>query len=119
MFNGGGRERPTLPERELQGMLMGFADLVFEHDGRYWVLDYKSNYLGPGDADYTPENIEAAMAEHRYDLQAALYLLALHRLLQARLGDGYDPTVQLGGAVYYFLRGLQGQGGGSCGSLIH
>ena len=87
---------------------MGFADLVFEHDGRYWVLDYKSNYLGPGDADYTPENIEAAMAEHRYDLQAALYLLALHRLLQARLGDGYDPTVQLGGAVYYFLRGLQG-----------
>ena len=104
----GGRERPTLPERELQGMLMGFADLVFEHDGRYWVLDYKSNYLGPGDADYTAENIEAAMAEHRYDLQAALYLLALHRLLQARLGDGYDPAVQLGGAVYYFMRGLQG-----------
>ncbi|MDZ7591890.1 MAG: exodeoxyribonuclease V subunit beta [Rubrivivax sp.] len=103
-----GLARPALPERELRGMLMGFADLVFEHDGRWWVLDYKSNALGAGDADYTPQALQAAMAEHRYDVQAALYLLALHRLLRTRLGAGYDPARQLGGAVYFFIRGLRG-----------
>ena len=103
-----GRDRPALPERELRGMLMGFADLVFEHAGRFWVLDYKSNHLGTADADYTADALEAAMAQHRYDVQAALYQLALHRLLRARLGAGYDPTRQLGGAVYFFLRGIRG-----------
>ncbi len=82
-----GRDRPLLPERELRGMLMGFADLVFQHGGRYWVLDYKSNHLGMSDSDYSEDALEQAMAAHRYDVQAALYLLALHRLLQVRLGD--------------------------------
>ena len=108
----GGCDRPLLPERELRGMLMGFADLVFEHAGRYWVLDYKSNYLGPGDADYGADALEVAMATHRYDVQAAIYLLALHRLLRLRLGPRYDPARQLGGAVYFFLRGLHGPAGG-------
>ncbi|WP_418318174.1 exodeoxyribonuclease V subunit beta [Piscinibacter sakaiensis] len=103
-----GRARPPLPRRELLGMLMGFADLVFEHDGRYWVLDYKSNRLGDGDAAYSPDALEAAMASHRYDVQAAIYLLALHRLLRRRLGSGYEPARQLGGAVYLFLRGING-----------
>jgi ATP-dependent exoDNAse (exonuclease V) beta subunit (contains helicase and exonuclease domains) len=48
-----GRARPELTERTLHGMVMGFADLVFHHAGRYWVLDYKSNVLGTDDADYT------------------------------------------------------------------
>jgi exodeoxyribonuclease V beta subunit len=109
-----GRPRPALPQRELRGLLMGFADLVFEHGGRYWVLDYKSNYLGPRDADYDADALEAAMAGHRYDVQAGLYLLALHRLLRRRLGDAYRPEAQLGGAVYLFLRGLHGPEGGCC-----
>ena len=103
-----GRARPALPERELRGMLMGFADLVFEHRGRYWVLDYKSNHLGSRDGDYDPEALERAMAEHRYDVQATLYLLALHRLLAVRLGAGYDPARHLGGAIHFFLRGING-----------
>jgi len=98
--------RPTLPERQLHGMLKGFTDLVFECHGRYWVLDYKSNALGPGDAAYTEAAMAAAMAEHRYDIQGAIYLLALHRLLRARLGEAYDPAEQLGGAVFLFLRGI-------------
>jgi exodeoxyribonuclease V beta subunit len=89
-------------------MLMGFADLVFEHDGRYWVLDYKSNQLGPDGRAYSPEALDAAMLHHRYDVQAALYLLALHRLLRARLGEAYRPEAQLGGALYLFLRGIDG-----------
>ncbi|MCP5285439.1 MAG: exodeoxyribonuclease V subunit beta [Burkholderiaceae bacterium] len=109
-----GRPRPTLPERELKGMLMGFADLVFEHGGRYWVLDYKSNALGSRDADYTQDAMEAAMLEHRYDVQAALYLLALHRLLRARLGASYAPEHHLGGAIYLFLRGVHSPTAGCC-----
>jgi exodeoxyribonuclease V beta subunit len=108
----GGRDRPALPERELHGMLMGFADIVFEHGGRYWVLDHKSNHLGAGDADYDRDALEGAMAAHRYDVQAAIYLLALHRLLRSRLGAAYDPAVQLGGAVFLFLRGIDGPAGG-------
>ncbi|KOC30129.1 exodeoxyribonuclease V subunit beta [Comamonas testosteroni] len=107
-----GQPRPALPERELHGMLMGFADLVFHHGGRYWVLDYKTNHLGQDGAAYTPQALEQAMLEHRYDVQAALYLLALHRLLQSRLGAAYDPREQLGGALYFFLRGLDGEAAG-------
>ncbi len=103
-----GRDRPALPRSELNGMVMGFADLLFEHGGRYWVLDYKSNWLGDDDAAYTPDTLEAAMASHRYDVQAAIYLLALHRLLRSRLGAGYDPLQQLGGAIYLFMRGING-----------
>ncbi|WP_296948792.1 exodeoxyribonuclease V subunit beta [uncultured Massilia sp.] len=102
----GSTPRPALSGRELHGMLKGFMDLVFEHEGRYWVLDYKSNALGPGDASYTRAAMAAGMAAHRYDIQGALYLLALHRLLRARLGAGYDPARQLGGAVFLFLRGI-------------
>ena len=102
----GGIERPRLPERELHGMLKGFADLVFEHEGRYWVLDYKSNALGPNDGAYTRAAMEAGMAEHRYEIQGSIYLLALHRLLRARLGEAYEPEYQLGGAVFMFLRGI-------------
>ncbi len=54
------------------------------------------------------------MAHHRYEVQAALYMLALHRLLRARLGEAYDPAQQLGGAVYLFLRGIDGPAGGCC-----
>jgi exodeoxyribonuclease V beta subunit len=109
-----GVSRPQLPDAQLHGMLMGFADLVFEHEGRYWVLDYKSNYLGADDAAYTEQTLDASMAQHRYEVQAALYMLALHRLLRARLGDAYDPAQQLGGAVYLFLRGIDGPAGGCC-----
>jgi exodeoxyribonuclease V beta subunit len=110
----GATPRPTLPERQLHGMLKGFTDLVFECQGRYWVLDYKSNALGTGDAAYTQAAMAGAMAEHRYDIQGAIYLLALHRLLRARLGDRYDPQAQLGGAVFLFLRGIGNEASRGC-----
>jgi len=101
-----GIARPGLPQRELHGMLKGFCDLVFEYQGRYWVLDYKSNALGGSDAAYHKAALAHGMAAHRYDVQGAIYMLALHRLLRTRLGDGYDPATQLGGAIFYFLRGV-------------
>jgi exodeoxyribonuclease V beta subunit len=99
-----GEARPPLLAEQLNGMLRGFIDLVFEHQGRYYVLDWKSNWLGPDDNAYTPQAMQAAILSHRYDLQFLIYLLALHRQLRARL-PGYDYDRHIGGAVYVFLRG--------------
>ncbi|HDC4322284.1 exodeoxyribonuclease V subunit beta [Aeromonas hydrophila] len=93
----------------VQGMLKGFIDLVFEWQGRWYLLDYKSNHLGMSPADYSRSALEQAMAEHRYDLQYQLYSLALHRLLALRL-PGYDFDQHFGGVFYLFLRGMP-QGG--------
>ncbi|HGK7313443.1 exodeoxyribonuclease V subunit beta [Aeromonas hydrophila] len=93
----------------VQGMLKGFIDLVFEWQGRWYLLDYKSNHLGMSPADYSRSVLEQAMAEHRYDLQYQLYSLALHRLLALRL-PGYDFEQHFGGVFYLFLRGMP-QGG--------
>lgn len=93
----------------VQGMLKGFIDLVFEWQGRWYLLDYKSNHLGMSSADYSRPALEQAMAEHRYDLQYQLYSLALHRLLTLRL-PGYDFEQHFGGVFYLFLRGMP-QGG--------
>ena len=103
--------RPALSAHTLNGMLKGFIDLVFEHDGRYFVADHKSNWLGPTDADYTPQRMRQVMLDKRYDLQAVLYVFALHRLLRSRL-PGYDYERHVGGAVYLFLRGHAAPGQG-------
>lgn len=78
-------------------MLKGFIDLVFEWQGRWYLLDYKSNHLGMSPADYSRPALERAMCDHRYDLQYQLYSLALHRLLSLRL-PGYDLTSTLAGS---------------------
>lgn len=93
----------------VQGMLKGFIDLVFEWQGRWYLLDYKSNHLGMSPVDYSRPALEQAMVEHRYDLQYQLYSLALHRLLSLRL-PGYDFDQHFGGVFYLFLRGMP-QGG--------
>ncbi|MDF9776637.1 exodeoxyribonuclease V subunit beta [Pseudomonas baetica] len=90
----------------LNGMFKGFIDLVFEHNGRYYVADYKSNWLGADDAAYTVQAMEQSILDNRYDLQYVLYLLALHRQLKARLAD-YDYDRHVGGALYLFLRGTR------------
>lgn len=90
----------------LNGMFKGFIDLTFEHDGRYYVADYKSNWLGVDDAAYTEQAMEQSILDNRYDLQYVLYLLALHRQLKARLPD-YDYDRHIGGALYLFLRGTR------------
>ena len=90
----------------LNGMFKGFIDLTFEHDGRYYVADYKSNWLGVDDTAYTGQAMEQSILDNRYDLQYVLYLLALHRQLKARLAD-YDYDRHVGGALYLFLRGTR------------
>ena len=95
----------------VQGMLKGFIDLTFEYQGKYYVLDYKSNHLGNQLTDYHSQAMDQAMIEHRYDFQYQLYSLALHRFLQQRLPD-YDYDTHFGGVFYLFLRGMQAGGDG-------
>ena len=97
-----GAARAELQSRQLNGMLKGFIDLTLFDGERYYVADFKSNYREDG--RYTPENLQQMMLDARYDLQAALYGLALHRLLTARL-PGYQPERHIGPALYWFLRG--------------
>ena len=101
---------PTLDFRQVRGMLKGFIDLVFRHDGRYYLLDYKSNWLGESGEAYTQQAMAEAMQSHRYDLQYQLYSLALHRYLRHRLAD-YDYERHFGGVIYLFLRGVNGDAG--------
>ena len=105
-----------------RGFLTGSIDLVFraadpEGQDRWWVVDWKSNWIGERDGQgqplacaprhYHQAALERAMAEHHYPLQAHLYLVALHRYLNWRL-PGYIPERDLGGYGYLFLRGLPG-----------
>lgn len=111
-----GHSRPRVLEQQLNGMLKGFIDLVFEWQGKYYVADYKSNYLGADDSAYTNDAMTEKMLASRYDLQLVLYTLALHKLLKARLGDAYDYDTHVGGGLYLFLRGHRAA---SAGAFYH
>lgn len=100
---------PPLNFRQVRGMLKGFIDLVFRWQGRYYLLDYKSNWLGEDSQAYTQDAMAGAMQSHRYDLQYQLYTLALHRYLRHRIRD-YDYESHFGGVIYLFLRGVEGNG---------
>nr|WP_323808473.1 exodeoxyribonuclease V subunit beta [Lysobacter enzymogenes] len=88
--------------RRLEGLMTGKIDLVYAHEGRYYVLDYKTNRL-PG---FDAAQVERAMAESEYDLQSLIYTVALHRWLRFRLGPDYDYERDFGGVRYLFCRGL-------------
>ena len=96
---------PPLGFGQVQGMLKGFIDLVFVDQGRYYVVDYKSNHMGDQLSDYDQPQLAQMMIDHRYDFQYQLYSLALHRLLATRIPD-YDFEQHFGGVYYLFLRGI-------------
>jgi exodeoxyribonuclease V beta subunit len=90
----------------LRGFVKGFVDMIVEHDGRFWIVDWKSNHLGDTVADYAAAPLEAAMASHAYHLQALLYTVALHRYLKTRVRD-YSYDTHIGGYLYLFVRGVR------------
>ncbi|MBM3962629.1 MAG: hypothetical protein FJ306_12115, partial [Planctomycetes bacterium] len=100
-----GKRLLAMRRTRLNGFLSGSADLVCEHDGRYWILDWKSNHLGNRREDYLGPQLRAAMLASDYVLQYCLYTLALHRQLRAQLPD-YEPARHLGGVCYVFVRGV-------------
>ena len=90
-----------LNEKQLEGYLTGFIDLICEYNGRYYVMDYKSNYL----SDYGTDSLITAMREHNYGLQYWLYSVVLHLYLQNRLPN-YHYQQHFGGVHYLFIRGM-------------
>ena len=92
----------ALSSKVMCGYLTGFIDLICAYQGRYYVMDYKTNSLD----DYTEACLTLAMREHNYGLQYWLYTVVLHRYLQARL-PGYDFEKHFGGVYYLFVRGMQ------------
>ncbi len=97
--------KPLAAAEDIQGLMKGFIDLVFRHEGRYYLADFKSNYLGDTPERYTGEAMAASMEEHRYDLQALIYVVALHRFLESRLAS-YRYAEHFGGVYYLYLRGM-------------
>lgn len=88
-----------------EGLMTGFIDLTFRFKNQYYLLDYKSNYLGNTYADYEQAKIVDVMARHAFNLQYLIYALALHRYLKTRL-SGYQYGRDVGGVYYLFLRGM-------------
>jgi len=101
----GGLLPPHLPAGTLRGLMTGKIDLVFEHAGRFHVLDYKSNFLGDTLDAYLPRHLGAAMDAHAYRFQALLYSVALQRYLRERLPN-YSVQQHLGEAIYLFVRAV-------------
>ena len=99
---------PRLAFQPLSGYLKGFIDLVVEQDGRYYLIDWKSNHLGQQPADYGQQPLIAAMNWHGYHLQYLLYSVALQRHLRRRIAD-YAPARHFGGVLYLFVRGVRPQ----------
>jgi exodeoxyribonuclease V beta subunit len=91
--------------QKINGFMNGFIDLVFEHEGRFYFADWKSNWLGPTRRAYHAAAIAGEMQRNFYLLQLSLYSVALHRYLRVRQ-PGYDFEQHFGGAFYIFLRGI-------------
>ncbi len=99
------RVAESLNFQNVKGILLGFIDLVFCHEGKYYILDWKSNYLGNQPDNYTPDNLARDMERKMYPLQYLIYTVAVNRYLERRIPD-YHYETHFGGALYLFLRGI-------------
>jgi len=106
--------QPIQSYQNFSGFMTGVIDLIFEHGGRYYLADYKSNHLGYTLDSYAPTSLQQTVYERRYDLQYLIYSLALHRYLTLRVPD-YDYNSHFGGVYYLFLRGMRAEHGSRYG----
>ncbi|MEJ7767319.1 MAG: exodeoxyribonuclease V subunit beta [Chitinophagaceae bacterium] len=96
-------------DKPLEGIMNGKLDLFFEFRGKYYILDWKSNYLGDKLPDYSPDALSHAMNQSNYHLQYLIYTLAAKKYLQSRL-DKFDYEQHFGGVIYLFVRGVRNTG---------
>ncbi len=104
--------------KPLEGFMKGFMDLVFHFEGRYYLVDWKSNFLGGRIEDYARGALQKVMTESFYQLQYHLYVVAIHKYLAARL-PGYRYDSHFGGVYYIFLRGVDPDKGSDYGIYRH
>lgn len=90
----------------LEGIMNGKIDLFFERNGKYYVLDWKSNYLGDTLESYNENKLSEAMADNNYNLQYHIYTVAVCKYLKTRIPD-FNYERDFGGVIYLFLRGLR------------
>jgi exodeoxyribonuclease V beta subunit len=88
-----------------EGYMKGFVDMVFRYDDRFFIVDWKSNWLGPRSEEYDQKTLSRAMTQHYYHLQYYIYTMAIHRYLAHRITD-YDYDTHFGGIFYVFVRGV-------------
>jgi len=93
-------------EADIEGLMTGFIDLVFEHNGKYYILDWKSNHLGNTTESYNEAGMEQAMKGSNYHLQYLIYTVALKRYLAQKIPN-FDYNIHFGGVIYVFLRGVR------------
>ena len=111
-FSGPGLAQVTVDD--FRGLITGVIDLVFEYQGKYYLADYKSNYLGASLEDYSSGNLLRAILDRRYDLQYLLYSIALHRYLSQRVAN-YTYERNFGGVYYLFIRAMRPEHGPAYG----
>lgn len=99
-------ENDITKEVALSGFMKGFIDLIFRFENKYYILDYKSNFLGDKIDDYSQVHLQEAIKSHNYDLQYHIYSVALIRFLKNRISD-FSYEENFGGVYYLFLRGLK------------
>lgn len=97
----------TIEHDSIEGFMKGFIDLVFEFNGRFYILDWKSNHLGYSFSDYNNDSLKKEMAHTFYFLQYYIYTKALDKYLSYRLGADYSYEDHFGGVFYVFLRGVE------------
>jgi len=86
------------------GFIKGFIDLVFKYAGKYYIADWKSNYIEDG---YARDAMEVNMNHANYHLQYKLYSIALIRWLKQAMDNAFDPAKDFGGVFYFYLRGME------------
>ena len=91
---------------KIKGVMNGKMDLFFRHNGKYYILDWKSNFLGFTLDDYQKTNVEEAMTDSNYHLQYLIYTMASRLYLKNRIPD-FNYDIHFGGVVYLFLRGIR------------
>ena len=104
------QDRAILTKRsgEVMGMMNGLVDLFFEHNGKYYILDWKSNFLGDTVAHYENDHLLNAMNESNYHLQYLIYAVAIKKYLISKIKN-FDFDQQFGGVIYLFLRGVRSE----------
>ena len=98
----------------VQGLLKGYIDMVFEFEGKFYIVDYKTHFLGNQPYDYQFEQLNFVVQRERYLLQYHIYTVALHRYLSLRLAD-YNYEQHFGGVYYLFVRGMRPEWGNEAG----
>lgn len=114
------KDEQVITAKDVQGFMTGSLDLFFEHDGKYYVADYKSNIITENrnkQGLYNREAMQRTIYDSHYDFQYVIYTVAMHRFLKHKLGDSYDYDTHIGGIYYLFLRGMRGENSEINGSV--